>query len=76
MFSKCTIRTAAVVAVALFGMSFGSDAHARPRNPIQKQTAAATTTTLNMYNRSIQAKSNIASTHNKTADALVQNIRG
>ena len=28
------------------------------------------------YNRSIQAKSNIASTHNKTADALVQNIRG
>lgn len=27
-------------------------------------------------NRSIQAKSNIASTHNKTADALVQNIRG
>jgi hypothetical protein len=29
-----------------------------------------------LYNRSIQAKSNIASTHNKTADALVQNIRG
>jgi hypothetical protein len=26
--------------------------------------------------RSIQAKSNIASTHNKTADALVANIRG
>jgi hypothetical protein len=30
----------------------------------------------NLYTRSIQAKSNIASTHNKTADALVQNIRG
>lgn len=26
--------------------------------------------------RSIQAKSNIAATHNKTADAIVQNIRG
>jgi bacteriocin-like protein len=26
--------------------------------------------------RSNQAKSNIASTHNKTADAIVQNIRG
>ena len=27
-------------------------------------------------NRSIQAKSSIAATHDKTADALVQNIRG
>jgi hypothetical protein len=26
--------------------------------------------------RSIQAKSNIAATHSKTADAIVQNIRG
>jgi hypothetical protein len=30
----------------------------------------------NTYSRAIQAKSNIASTHNKTADALVANIRG
>lgn len=31
---------------------------------------------VNEANRASQAKSNIASTHNKTADALVQNIRG
>ena len=30
----------------------------------------------NTYSRSVQAKSNIAGTHNKTADALVANIRG
>ena len=28
------------------------------------------------YNQANKAKSNIASTHNKTADAIVQNIRG
>jgi hypothetical protein len=30
----------------------------------------------NTYNRSIQARSNLAGTYNKTADALVANIRG
>ena len=29
-----------------------------------------------VYNRSNQTQANIASTHNKTADALVANIRG
>ena len=52
------------------------DSQSQSRSDIGQKLQFQLNEANSVYNRSIQAKSNIASTDNKTADALVQNIRG
>ena len=52
------------------------DSQSQSRSDIGQKLQFQLNEANSVYNRSIQAKSNIASTDNQTADALVQNIRG
>jgi len=60
-----------------FGPIFAAiDCEMQSRSDLGQKLQSQLNEANSVYNRSIQAKNNIAGTHNKTADALVANIRG
>lgn len=74
MLRRHSRRLTALAAMALFSFTFVGFAEAKPSKVVRKRVTMSMMT--GVASRSIQAKSNISSTHNKTADAIVQNLRG